>query len=112
MEIKGKSAHSGMNPDDGISAIEEMAHKIIELKTLEDPGNGLNINIGLIEGGTSVNTVAPIAKAGIDVRISTQEQAVEIDEKIQEVCNESTVTGAELTLTGVSIGHRWNLRRV
>ncbi len=100
LEIKGKSAHSGMNPDDGISAIEEMAHKIIELKTLEDPGNGLNINIGLIEGGTSVNTVAPIAKAGIDVRISTQEQAVEIDEKIQEVCNESTVTGAELTLTG------------
>ncbi|GAA3721838.1 M20 family metallopeptidase [Salinicoccus jeotgali] len=100
LEIRGKSAHSGMNPEDGISAIEEMAHKIIELKTLEDPENGLNINIGLIEGGTSVNTVAPIAKAGIDVRISTQEQAAEIDEKIQKVCNESTVTGAELTLTG------------
>lgn len=100
LEISGKSAHSGMNPDDGISAIEEMAHKIIELKKLEDPENGLNINIGLIEGGTSVNTVAPIAKAGIDVRISTQEQAAEIDEKIRELCNESTVTGAESTLTG------------
>lgn len=100
LEVKGKAAHSGMNPKDGVSAVEELAHKVIELKALADPDNGVNINVGLIEGGTSVNTIAPSAKAGIDVRITKAEQADVIDQKVRDVCGKSTVEGTELTLTG------------
>ena len=41
--------------------------------------DGLSVNVGLISGGTSVNTVAPNARAEIDVRITTDEQGIEID---------------------------------
>lgn len=100
LEVKGKAAHSGMNPEDGVSAIDELAYKVIELKALADPVNGVNINVGLMEGGTSVNTIAPSAKAGIDVRITNAEQAEMIDKKVREVCGKSTIPGTELTLSG------------
>ena len=32
--VKGKAAHSGIEPQNGISAIEELAHKIIKLHAI------------------------------------------------------------------------------
>src|SRR5699024_2141170 len=55
---------------------------------------------GLIEGGTSVNTIAPIANADVDVRISTAFQGEMIDEKIKAICSENNIGGVELELTG------------
>ena len=69
MEIEGKAAHSGANFAEGVSAISEMAHKIIALDELTDLENGVTVNVGLASGGLSVNTAAPSAKAGIDLRI-------------------------------------------
>lgn len=100
LEVTGRAAHSGMNPENGINAIEELAHKIIELQALSDPENNLHMNVGLIEGGTTVNTIAPSARADVDVRISTADQGDMIDEKIKEICSTSAVPGTELTLTG------------
>lgn len=100
LQVTGKAAHSGIEPEKGRSAIEELAHKILELQNLSDPDENLNVNVGLIEGGTSVNTVAPVAEASIDVRISTSKQGEWIHNKIQDVCSEEEVRGTELKLTG------------
>lgn len=100
LEIKGKAAHAGIEPENGISAIEELSYKIQELHALSDFDAGLSVNVGLISGGSSVNTVAPNATCAIDVRISTKEQGVEIDKKIREVCKTPHLKGIELTLTG------------
>lgn len=51
------------------------------LHALSAHDKGLSVNVGLISGGTSVNTVAPNARAEIDVRISSEEQGIEIDKK-------------------------------
>ncbi|MBY7144929.1 M20 family metallopeptidase [Virgibacillus sp. NKC19-3] len=100
LHIKGRAAHSGMNPENGINAIEELAHKILAFQSLSDPDNGLHVNVGLIEGGTSVNTIAPSAKASVDVRISTASQGKTIDEQIQAIGQQNVLDGIELTLTG------------
>jgi glutamate carboxypeptidase len=67
-EITGKSAHSGANFADGISAIEELARKVQALHALTDLANGITVNVGLVRGGQSVNTVAPSATGEIDLR--------------------------------------------
>ena len=61
MEVTGKAAHSGANIADGISAIEELARKIVALHALTDLTKGTTVNVGLISGGQTVNTVAPWA---------------------------------------------------
>ncbi|BBU97002.1 M20 family metallopeptidase [Providencia rettgeri] len=100
LNIEGKASHSGIAPEAGISAIQELSYKIQMLHALSAHDKGLSVNVGLISGGTSVNTVAPNARAEIDVRISSEEQGIEIDKKVREVCSTPVLDGIKLTLTG------------
>lgn len=109
LKVKGKSAHAGIEPEKGVSAIEELARKIVKLHALTDWNKGINVNVGLIKGGTSVNTIAPIAEAGIDVRIQTWEDGEAMDAAIKEICSYSEVPGTELELTGNITRPAWNL---
>ncbi|MBV8184712.1 MAG: M20/M25/M40 family metallo-hydrolase, partial [Hyphomicrobiales bacterium] len=67
-EVTGKAAHSGANFKDGVSAIEELARKIPRFHKLTDLAPGTTVNVGLIGGGQTVNTVAPSAWCEIDLR--------------------------------------------
>lgn len=68
LSIEGKPAHSGGNFEQGISAIGELAHKIIALHALTDLKIGRTVNVGIVKGGEAVNMVAPTAEADIDLR--------------------------------------------
>lgn len=66
--VTGKAAHSGANFEEGASAIGEMAHKIVALHALTDLAKGITINVGVVQGGQTVNMVAPSAHGEIDLR--------------------------------------------
>src|SRR5205823_4172160 len=71
-QVTGKAAHSGGNFEQGISAIEEVARKIVALHALTDIPRGITVNVGTVRGGQTVNTVAPSAEAEIDLRFLTR----------------------------------------
>jgi glutamate carboxypeptidase len=100
IKIKGKAAHSGIEPERGRSAIEELAHKIIQLHSLSDHQRGISVNVGLIEGGSSVNTISPNAVAHVDIRISEVNQAKLLKKKIEEICATVDVPGTKIELKG------------
>ena len=54
-EVTGVAAHSGGNYEKGRSAIEELARKIQAWHKVTDLEAGVTVNVGLIEGGQSVN---------------------------------------------------------
>src|SRR3954454_18504957 len=101
-EITGKAAHSGANFEMGISAINELAHKTLALNALSDPQNGITLNVGVVSGGQTVNTVAPWAKGEVDLRFITPEQRRETFAKVEAVIAKSYVPGttARLEITG------------
>lgn len=109
LKITGKSSHAGVAPENGISAIEELGNKIIKLHKLTNRDEGINVNVGIVKGGTSVNTIAPYAEAFIDVRINTAEQGDDIDKAIKEICSKSDVPGTTLELTGKITRPAWVL---
>ncbi len=98
MTITGKAAHSGGNFAEGISAIEELARKTIALHALTDLTRGITVNVGLISGGQTVNTVAPWAKAEIDLRFVTKADRDEAMAKIQRIVDTAHVPGTTATL--------------
>ena len=100
--ITGKAAHSGGNFIEGISAIEELARKIQAIHALTDLERGITLNVGLVSGGQSVNTVAPWAEGQIDLRYIHPEDRDEIMAKIEAIIAKSFVPGtkAELTIKG------------
>ncbi|QUW21606.1 M20 family metallopeptidase [Sporosarcina sp. Marseille-Q4063] len=100
LQVTGKAAHSGIEPQAGRSAIEELAQKIIKLHKLTDHENGISVNVGVIKGGNTVNTIAPSAVAYVDLRISKMEQAEWLENKIKEICAVPDVKGTTIKVTG------------
>jgi len=100
LQITGRAAHAGNNPSDGISAIEELAHKIIEFHKLSDLSSGITVNVGVVGGGSMHNVVADQAFADIDLRIKTKEQSDEMLKKLYEIAGKQTLPGVKISLTG------------
>jgi glutamate carboxypeptidase len=92
-EITGKAAHSGVNFEAGVSAVNELAHKTLALHALSDPPNGITLNVGVISGGQTVNTVAPWAKGEVDLRFITPAQRNATLAKVEEIMARSYVPG-------------------
>jgi tripeptide aminopeptidase len=67
LQVVGKSAHSGMDPNKGIDAIKIASEAISKLKTgVID--NNTRINIGTIKGGTALNIVPELVELEIEIR--------------------------------------------
>ncbi len=102
MTIEGRAAHSGGNFEKGISAIGELAHKIIAIHKLTNLDKGTTLNVGIVHGGEAINMVAPLAEAEIDLRyVDPPERAVNMA-KIEQIVATSTVPGtvAKLKING------------
>jgi len=82
MTVEGRAAHAGLDPEKGASAILELARQIERLYILADPGRGTTINVGVVSGGTRSNVVAAEARAEVDVRFSTMEEAARLENAI------------------------------
>jgi glutamate carboxypeptidase len=92
-EVTGIPAHSGGNHHEGASAIEALCRKVVRMHALTDYESGTTLNVGLIKGGSSVNTVAPHASASIDVRFKTAEAMDDVQAKLAAIMREAEVQG-------------------
>ncbi len=98
LSVKGREAHAGLDPEKGLSAIEELARQIRSLHELTDLDRGISVNVGLVRGGTRSNVIAGEAYAEIDVRVSTVADAQMMKEKVLNV--RPLLEGAELDVKG------------
>jgi glutamate carboxypeptidase len=98
VRIRGKGAHSGMDPEKGASAIVALSHVIQRLHALNDPDRGLAVNVGVIEGGQRANVVAPESRAEADLRVRTAEDARWLEDRIRSL--EAEIPGTEVEVEG------------
>ena len=100
-EITGRAAHSSICYT-GANAICEAAHKIIKLEALKDP-DGLTCNCGVINGGTTPNSVADKCTFSADIRFSTREQMEKGIKLLEDIAATSTIEGCTCTLQRISL---------
>ena len=100
--IKGVAAHSGGFFTEGRSAIQELAHKIQALHALTDLERGTTINVGLVRGGQSVNTVAAEASCDIDIRYQDTAERDDILTQVKTICEKVSVedTSSSFSIRG------------
>lgn len=91
--VQGRAAHAGVEPENGASAIEALARKVVAFQELNQARPDLNVNVGTIRGGSNPNVVPESAGAEIDVRLSTMETARWVHEKITEIVRRNEVPG-------------------
>ena len=79
LNVKGKAAHAGIEPEAGASAIHELARQVCRIYGLANSRTGTTIGVGVIEGGTKSNVVADSANCTIDVRFFSNTEADRVD---------------------------------
>ena len=90
--VTGKSVHASKCPE-GVSAIAEAAHKILELERMKDV-DSVTCSCGVITGGTAENTVPEACRFTVDVRFFTLEELERVRRVMREVAEHSYVGGA------------------
>ncbi len=98
VRITGRAAHAGNDPENGISAAEEVAHQILRLKDLNNPRTGTTVTTGMVRAGVVRNQVAPSAEALVDLRVVTPEEQDRVDALIRGLT--PVLAGAKVEVTG------------
>jgi len=102
MTIKGKSAHAGNEPQNGISSIREAANKIIAIESVNNYEN-THYNVGVINGGTSGGSISEDCVLDIGVRYRKTAELDNIRKFLQEITNKSYVDGTNSQLEELRI---------
>ncbi|AOK88764.1 tripeptidase T [Paenibacillus sp. SEL1] len=96
MKITGKSAHAGVNPEDGISAIQ-VASKAISKMKLGRIDKETTANIGSFEGGGATNVVCDFVLIRAEARSIVQEK---VNHQIQHMREALETTTREFGAQG------------
>jgi len=80
--VHGRSAHAGVDPENGVNAISELARQLLRIEKLAAPRRGLTLNVGVIQGGTRTNVIPETAWAVVDVRVPLLRDRAPIERKV------------------------------
>ncbi len=97
VEVYGKAAHQGLEPERGRNAIISMAHFITELMPLEDASKGTTLGPNVIHGGTVSNVVADRATLEVDLRVWVVPEAERVDAALRAI---APLPGTRYEITG------------
>jgi glutamate carboxypeptidase len=96
--VHGVPAHAGSRPEDGRSAIRELATIIQALEAMNDIKRGVTVNVGVVRGGTKPNVIPEQAYAEVDMRVPTIADA---DEFVPKILNlKSRTEGVSVKVVG------------
>lgn len=102
--FKGKAAHAGIAPQNGINAIVEASRWVLEISKLQNLEKGNSINVGVINGGFGVNTVPDKAVIKFEGRSHDIDHFHHIMKTLDELKANPYISGIEVDVK--EIGYR------
>lgn len=98
LEVRGRAAHAGLEPEAGINAAVELAHQVLAIAALSDAERGTSVTPTVLAGGSTMNTVPATASVAVDVRMWDADEQERVDVALRNL--QPALPGAELALSG------------
>jgi len=96
--VTGRAAHAGVNPQDGVNAVHELALQIARVARFNQPRRGVTVNADVVEGGTRTNVIAERARAVVDIRATRASDMRALETKFRRL--RPHLPGARLEVRG------------
>lgn len=100
VEVRGVSAHAGVEPQNGRNAILELSYQVQHMQALNGTIPGTTLSVGIVHGGERTNVVPDYAYFDMDVRASSQEALRSLERAMRQVTMQRHLQGTTITLSG------------
>ncbi|WP_034490584.1 M20 family metallopeptidase [Afifella pfennigii] len=100
LEITGREAHAGAEPENGINAIVEAAYKVLAINALNEETAGTTVTPGVIRGGTKPYVVPGRTTLSVDCRVTDAEEQARVTAGIEAAVRIAYVPGTRTRLSG------------
>lgn len=96
--VRGRAAHAGLEPENGVNALVEAAHQVIAIAALGRPEVGTTVTPTVATAGTTDNVVPAEARVRVDVRVESADEKDRVESSMAAL---TAVDGeARLEITG------------
>jgi glutamate carboxypeptidase len=100
VEVRGISAHAGVEPQRGRNAILELSYQVQKMQALNGTVPGTTLSVDIIHGGERVNVVPDFAYCEMDVRVSDEAGLQALESAMRKVAARTVLQGTSITLSG------------
>ncbi len=100
VEVRGLSAHAGVEPQNGRNAILELSYQVQQMQALNSTIPGTTLSVGIIHGGERTNVVPDYAYCDMDVRASSPAALQALEKAMRQVTTQHHLQGTSITLSG------------
>lgn len=85
VEVHGRAAHAGLEPEKGINATTEIAHIIVQIEKLANPEHQTTAVPTVLTAGTTTNTVPALARLVVDCRSFALSELERIEKALHQL---------------------------
>ena len=98
LTVRGRASHAGAAPHQGVNALYELSHQILQARDLSNPKVGQHLNWTMARAGIVRNMIPPGAQAQADVRVDRVSDLDGIEQTLRERIKNKLLPESEVTL--------------
>ena len=87
IDVHGRAAHAGLEPEKGANAVIELAHQILAMADVGRPDKGTTVTPTVASGGSTINTVPAAATVHLDVRVFTLDEQQRVHDTLARIAS-------------------------
>jgi len=91
LRVTGRASHAGSSPEQGLNALYELAHQVLQMRDLTDASAGIKLNWTIAEAGTTRNVIPSEARATADFRVLRVAAYDEVERIVRERIREQLI---------------------
>ncbi len=99
IDVKGRAAHAGVAPQDGRNAAVELIHQLATVEPMPHSGDGLTVNLTIIQAGSRYNIIPEDARAQLNVRARKKSEFDDVEAALQAAAKTTVVPDTKVTVT-------------
>lgn len=97
--VKGRAAHAGVAPQDGRNAAVELVNQLATVETFPHSGDGLTVNLTIIQAGSRYNIIPEDARAQINIRARQKSDFDKVEATLKASAAKPVVPDTVVTIT-------------
>jgi glutamate carboxypeptidase len=98
LSVEGRASHAGSAWSQGVNALTELSHQVLQLSDLTQPAKGLSLNWTVSQAGTNRNVIPAQAGAQADARALRLADFDELQATLQQRVKQQRVPDAKVQL--------------